>query len=73
MMSGHYQTKLIYLIMVFTNMDDKSIPLNPANKQAHLDIEKEIAKRKNGLFTMSIRINGKQIVDIIFREIWKTT
>ena len=59
--------------MVSTNMEDKSIPLNPANKQAHLDIEKEIQKRKNGLFTMTLRINGKQIVDIIFREIWKTT
>ncbi len=54
-------------------MEDKSIPLNPANKQAHLDIEKEIVKRQNGVFTMSMRVNGKQIVDIIFREIWKTT
>lgn len=64
---------LIYFRKDSTNMEDKSIPLNPANKQSHLDIEKEIAKRKNGLFTMSIRVNGKQIVDIIFREIWKTT
>jgi len=52
---------------------DNAIPLNPANKQAHLDIEHEIQKRKDGVFTMSIRVNGKQIVDIIFREIWKTT
>ena len=51
----------------------EQINLNPLNKQAHLDIEKEIAKRKNGLFTMTLIINGKQIVDIIFREIWKTT
>jgi hypothetical protein len=49
------------------------IVVNPANKQAHLDIEKEIIKRQNGVFTMSIRVNGKQIVDIIFREIWKIT
>lgn len=54
-------------------IENKTIPVNPANKQAHLDIEREIGKRKNGVFTMSLRINGKQIVDIIFREIWKTT
>jgi len=51
----------------------EQVNVNPANKQAHLDIAKEIAKRKNGVFTMSLRINGKQIVDIIFREIWKIT
>ncbi len=51
----------------------EQINLNPQNKQAHLDIEKEIAKRRDGVFTMSLRINGKQIVDIIFREIWKQT
>jgi predicted aspartyl protease len=51
----------------------EQINLNPANKQAHLDIEHEIARQKNGVFTMSLRINGKQIVDIIFREIWKPT
>jgi len=50
----------------------EQINLNPLNKQAHLDIEREIVKRRNGVFTMSIRVNGKQIVDIIFREIWKT-
>ncbi len=54
-------------------MKDPSIPLNPANKEAHLYIEQEISKKKNGVFTMSCRVNGKQIVDIIFREIWKAT
>lgn len=51
----------------------EQINVNPANKEAHLYIEKEIIKRKDGVFTMSLRINGKQIVDIIFREIWKIT
>ena len=43
---------------------------NQFNKQAHLDIAKEITKRQNGLFTFTIRINGKQIVDTIFREVY---
>lgn len=51
----------------------EQININPLNKQAHLYIEHEIAKKKDGLFTMTLRINGKQIVDIIIREIWKTT
>ena len=43
---------------------------NQFNKQAHLDIAKEITKRQNGLFTFTVRINGKQIVDTIFREVY---
>ena len=48
----------------------EQISVNQFNKQAHLDIEQEIQKRKTGVFTMSLRINGKQIVDLIFREVY---
>lgn len=48
----------------------EQINVNTMNKQAHLDIEHEIQKRKDGVFTVSMRINGKQIVDVIFREIY---
>jgi len=53
----------------------EQINLNPMNKTAHLSIEKKIVKIGTGILTMSLRVNGKQIVDIVFREIetWKTT
>jgi len=33
------------------------------NVTAHLDIEKDIKIKKNGLFTFTLRINGGNIVD----------
>lgn len=42
---------------------------NPVNKQAHLVIAHEIIKKQNGVFTFTIRVNGKQIVDLVIREI----
>ena len=33
------------------------------NKQCHIDLEEDIKKRKNGLFTFTLRINNGNIVD----------
>jgi len=33
------------------------------NKQAHIDIEKDIGNRENGLFTFTLRVNKSCIVD----------
>lgn len=38
------------------------------NIEPHLDIEQEIAKKKNGLFTCIIRCNAGNIVDIVINE-----
>lgn len=33
------------------------------NKKAHVDIEKEIEYKKNGLFTLILRVNGGNVMD----------
>lgn len=33
------------------------------NLQPHVDLEKEIEEKKNGLFTFILRVNGGNIVD----------
>jgi hypothetical protein len=33
------------------------------NRQAHLDIEKDIEVKKNGLFTFTLRVNNGNITD----------
>lgn len=38
------------------------------NVAAHLDIEKEIAQKKNGLFTFTVRVNNGNIVDLNVTE-----
>jgi len=38
------------------------------NIQAHLDIEKDIQARKDGLFTFILRVNGGNIVDYVIME-----
>lgn len=38
------------------------------NKQAHVDIEKEIELKKNGLFTFILRVNNGNIVDCTIME-----
>ena len=43
-----------------------SIP--EANQQAHIDIENDIAQRKNGLFTFIIRVHDGRIEDYILLE-----
>jgi len=39
------------------------LTIRPHNQQAHIDIENDIKKRKNGLFTFTIRVNNGNIVD----------
>jgi hypothetical protein len=36
------------------------------NAQGHIDIEDEIERQKNGLFTFIVRVAEKKIVDIVF-------
>ena len=38
------------------------------NYQAHLDIEKDIASRKNGLFTFILRVHDGRITDYNLME-----
>ena len=38
------------------------------NIPAHLDIERDIKLKKNGLFTFTLRINGGNIVDYSLME-----
>jgi len=38
------------------------------NKQAHLDIEKDIKAKGNGLFTFILRVNNGNIVDYNLME-----
>ena len=39
------------------------------NVPAHLDIENDIAKKKNGQFTFTIRVNNGNIVDYNVTEV----
>jgi hypothetical protein len=39
------------------------------NIQPHLDIEKEIQRKQDGLFTFTIRVNGGNICDIAITEV----
>jgi|TARA_Y100000310_G_scaffold314835_1_gene364620 hypothetical protein len=38
------------------------------NRQAHIDIESDIRKRKNGLFTFIIRVDEGKITDYTLME-----
>lgn len=40
-----------------------SLDIRRHNIQPHLDIEKEVENKKNGLFTFILRVNGGNIVD----------
>lgn len=44
-------------------MANYSLEIRDQNVPAHLDIEKEIEQRKNGLFTFTLRVNNGNIVD----------
>ena len=39
------------------------LKIDPHNVRPHLDIEKDIREKKDGLFTFNLRINQGQIVD----------
>lgn len=45
-----------------------ALSIRPANIEAHLDIEREIANRKNGQMTMTIKVNAGNIVDLTMVE-----
>lgn len=40
-----------------------NLTIRPSNVPAHLDIEKDLERRKNGNFTFVIRVNAGNIVD----------
>lgn len=44
------------------------LEIRDKNVEPHLDIEGEIKKKKDGLFTCIIRCNAGNIVDIVFNE-----
>jgi len=39
------------------------LTIRNSNRQPHIDIEKDIQARKNGLFTFTLRVNNGNIVD----------
>lgn len=45
-----------------------ALSIRDANVQAHLDIEKEVKDKKNGLFTFTLRVNNGNIADVNFTE-----
>jgi len=47
---------------------DYELSIRDTNVPAHLDIEKEIAKRKDGQMTFTLRINDGNIVDLAMVE-----
>lgn len=44
------------------------LKIRPHNMQAHLDIEKDIDKKKDGVFTFVLRVNAGNIVDYVLME-----
>lgn len=40
-----------------------ALDIREHNKQAHIDIESDIEVKKNGLFTLILRVNNGNIVD----------
>lgn len=44
------------------------IEIKENNQRPHIDIEKDIAERKNGLFTFIIKVNNGNIVDYVVVE-----
>lgn len=49
-------------------MPNYDLTIRKHNLKPHLDIEEEIKKKQNGLFTFTIRINGGNIVDFNVTE-----
>ena len=45
-----------------------SLTIREHNKQAHFDIDKDIIRKQNGLFTFVIRVNNGNIVDYVTLE-----
>ena len=44
-------------------MNQYNLEIKEHNKQAHIDIETEIQRQKNGLFTFILRVDNGNIVD----------
>lgn len=44
-------------------MSTYQLKIRESNKAAHIDIEKDIQERRNGLFTFTLRVNGGNIAD----------
>lgn len=45
-----------------------ALEIREHNRQAHIDIENDIAEKKNGLFTFILRVNNGNIVDYAVLE-----
>ena len=45
-----------------------SLEIRQSNIQAHLDIEREIANKKDGQMTFTLRINGGNVADVVMVE-----
>lgn len=46
-----------------------SLDIRQHNRKSHVDIEKEIETKKNGLFTFILRVNNGNIVDCNVMEV----
>ena len=46
-------------------MDTLVYDIKPNNIQAHIDLESDIIKQQDGLFTFTIHVSGGDIVDYI--------
>ena len=44
------------------------VKTKPENQDAHKDIAHEMEKKKNGLFTIIVRVSSQCIVDVVFME-----
>lgn len=42
--------------------------IKPTNQQAHVDIEKDINRQKDGVFTFYIKVDNGNIVDYVYLE-----
>ena len=49
-------------------MTNYQLQIRDSNIPAHLDIEKEVEDKKNGLFTFTIRVDNGSIVDFNVTE-----
>ena len=45
-----------------------SLDIRKSNIPCHLDLEKEITLKKNGLLTFTLRVNNNNIVDLNFTQ-----
>ena len=42
--------------------------IRPTNKQAHIDIQKEMLIKRDGIFTFTLKVNRGNVTDCVFYE-----